>query len=72
MFRRPPCTPVYRCINFFGNTVELKNILLISLMVACPVMGFDFGRIPENEISVYVVNWTAAKWIVEHRADEVA
>ncbi len=52
--------------------MKLKNILLISLMVAaCPSWALDFGRIPENEISVYVQELDSGKVIVEHRADEL-
>ncbi|MGN7086168.1 D-alanyl-D-alanine carboxypeptidase, partial [Neisseria sp. P0001.S005] len=52
--------------------MKLKSILSISLMVAvCPSWALDFGRIPENEISVYVQELDSGKVIAEHRADEL-
>ena len=52
--------------------MKLKCILSIGLMMAvCPSWALDFGRIPENEISVYVQELDSGKVIVEHRADEL-
>ena len=52
--------------------MKLKSILSISLMMAvCPSWALDFGRIPENEISVYVQELDSGKVIAEHRADEL-
>lgn len=41
------------------------------MVAACPSWALDFGRIPENEISVYVQELDSGKVIVEHRADEL-
>ena len=52
--------------------MKLKSILSIGLMMAvCPSWALDFGRIPENEISVYVQELDSGKVIAEHRADEL-
>ncbi|HFC8841109.1 TPA: D-alanyl-D-alanine carboxypeptidase/D-alanyl-D-alanine-endopeptidase [Neisseria subflava] len=52
--------------------MKLKSILSIGLMMTvCPSWALDFGRIPENEISVYVQELDSGKVIAEHRADEL-
>ena len=46
--------------------MKLKSILSIGLMMAvCPSWALDFGRIPENEISVYVQELDSGKVIVD-------
>ena len=50
--------------------MKLKCILSIGLMMAvCPSWALDFGRIPENEISVYVQELDSGNVIAEHRAN---
>lgn len=52
--------------------MKLKSILSVGLMMAVyPSWALDFGRIPENEISVYVQELDSGKVIAEHRADEL-